>query len=275
MIKIKISDHLLIPFGRPKWDISKIKIVGVSTSATYFQSETPCVYIDKALQWPIVMTDFREAFPQEFSRRNKEYEDPVAAFHFIRSYLKKNCEIQTDAEQRFLDLYFSYILDRVVVSENLVEKLGERWRSEAPRNNPHWLFRALMPLPQAHLYLEDPFGDQFQFFPEKMVKVDFAFWTGTEIVAVEIDGPSHIGNPNHVTKDRALVRAGVHVVHILNNELMEYGEQAINRLLPSLLPDSITRFWRHINEDFHSVLYAHNPLSWVSSRLVAMPDRKE
>jgi hypothetical protein len=267
MIKIKISDHLLIPFGRPKWDISKIKIVGVSTSATYFQSETPCVYIDKASEWPIVMTDFPEAFPQEFSR-GKEYDDPIAAFEFIRNYLKKNCEIQTDAEQRFLDLYFSYILDQVILSK---KNLPESWRSQVPYNNPHWLFRALMPLPQAHLYLEDPFGDRFQFLPEKMVKVDFAFWTGTEIVAVEIDGPSHIGSPNHVTKDRALVRAGVHVVHILNNELMEYGEKAINRLLP----DSITLFWRHTSENFNPLGWAHNPLSFVQSSLAATPDRKD
>jgi len=129
-----------------------------------------------------------------------------------------------------------------------------------------------MPLPQAHLYLEDPFREYWQFIPEKMVKVDFAFWTGRDIVAVEIDGASHIGNPNHVTKDRALLRAGVQVVHILNNELMEYGEKAID----CLLPDSITRFWRLTGEDGRQkILWSHNPLSWNMARLSATPDRKE
>lgn len=58
MIQIEVKQHLLVPFGRPKWDISKIKIAAVSTTATHFISETPCLYIDKTSKQPARLRDF-------------------------------------------------------------------------------------------------------------------------------------------------------------------------------------------------------------------------
>ena len=78
-----------------------------------------------------------------------------------------------------------------------------------------------------------------------MFKVDFAFWTGKNFVAVEIDGSSHVGNERHVTKDRMLQRAGVQVIHILNSEVLQHGNEVIERLLPR----EITNFWRYMNRD--------------------------
>jgi hypothetical protein len=59
MIQMKIGDHLLVPFGCPKWDIGKIKIAGVSTTATYFQSETPCAYLDKSVNKALRFSDWQ------------------------------------------------------------------------------------------------------------------------------------------------------------------------------------------------------------------------
>jgi len=74
--------------------------------------------------------------------------------------------------------------------------------------------------------------------------VDFAFWDGKRITAVEVDDSSQIGNSHDVTKDRMLSdrmlnRAGVDVLHILSIELEEFGVDAIDRLLPA----SIRSFW--------------------------------
>jgi hypothetical protein len=38
-----------------------------------------------------------------------------------------------------------------------------------------------------------------------MVKVDFAFWTGTDLIAVEIDEASHIGNPDQIRPARVCI----------------------------------------------------------------------
>lgn len=66
MIRIRIKDHLLIPFGCPKWRIGDINISGVSTDATYFTSSTPCVHIDKTEKEPLRLLSFADVFPQSF-----------------------------------------------------------------------------------------------------------------------------------------------------------------------------------------------------------------
>lgn len=94
----------------------------------------------------------------------------------------------------------------------------------------------------------DPFVSKFSsFVPERMVKVDFAFWTGTDIVAVEIDGSSHIGSQNHVTKDRLLQRAGVNVIHILNDELLKHHDKVITKLMPP----EISKYWVGNEDSLH------------------------
>jgi len=108
-----------------------------------------------------------------------------------------------------------------------------------------------MPLPQAHLYQNDPMEDDFHFAPNKMMKVDFAFWTGKGLVAIEIDGSSHSGSEAHIRKDRLLQRSGVHVIHILNNEISKYGMKVIDRLLPR----EMTLFWESSEKKYRS-----NPL---------------
>lgn len=230
-VQIKVQDHLIIPFGRPKWHINDIKISAVSTDATYFESATPCVYIDKSKKEPLRLARFKEYFPDNFPC----VDDTVAALYYMRDYLIEKCELQTEHEKRFLWLYFEHIKDRVEYDDALKDYYAEM-------NPPvqgiadwiDWMFWALMPLPQAHLYAHNPLTRQYLagFSPDRMFKVDFAFWTGESIVAVEIDGSSHIGNVSHVEKDRMLARAGVHVIHVLNSEIDEYKDFVIEALLP-------------------------------------------
>ena len=65
ILEVKIADHLLIPFGRPKWSIDRIKIVGVSTDATYIHSDTPLVHINKAEKSALRLRHFGDVFPEE------------------------------------------------------------------------------------------------------------------------------------------------------------------------------------------------------------------
>ncbi|MDA2937556.1 endonuclease domain-containing protein [Acidobacteria bacterium AH-259-A15] len=248
MIKINIDDHLIIPFGCPKWDIKKIKIVGVSTKATYLESDTPCVHIDRTQNRAIRLKQVSKLFPEKLPTLDDSFE----ALSFIRDFLKTSAKVQTDAEALFLDLYFSYCKDAVTPKD------WQLWFSKSkiadlpiPVNNSDWVFDALMPLPQAHLYLHDPLSDRL-FPPKNMIKVDFAFWTGKHIVAVEIDGSSHVGSENHVRKDRLLQRAGVRTIHILNSELHKHREKVITELLPR----PIVSFWDNVNSKYPS-----NPLN--------------
>lgn len=233
MIKIRIKDHLLIPFGCPKWNIKDIKILGVSTDATYFTSSTPCVYIDKTKREPLRLLSFNEVIPQSFEDIN----DTIEALNFMKKHLQDKCESQTAAEKKFLDLYFNFCIKSLTPLEWEINHYKDNL--PAHKKEIDAVFSALMPLPQAHLYLQNPLEDGFSFMPKNMVKVDFAFWTGATIIAVEIDGASHIGSEKHIEKDRMLQRAGVSVIHILNSELLKHGDKVISRLMPK----SITKFW--------------------------------
>lgn len=245
-INIRVDDHLLIPFGCPKWYIEKIKVAGVSTKATYFESETPCIYINKTKKEPLTLRQATRVFPKEFPH----IEEDKKAYNFLKEHIKEYTDDRTTFENRFLDLYFKYCQEALTTKRHS----WFRWYTKMKSNNkigicydpqgnePFLLFDALLPLPQVHLYVEDPLKEELSFIPPKMFMIDFAFWTGEKIVAVEIDGSSHVGSEEHIQKDRMLQRAGISVRHILNSELMKYGTKTIELLLPK----EITEYWWNI-----------------------------
>lgn len=226
MRTFQIKDHLIIPFGCPKWLIEDIRVVGVSTTATHFESAAPIAYIDRTAKKPLRIHDIEEVLPagRDWPRGRDAY------FEAVRDTLKAMDNIGSNAERRFIDLYFEMVLAHV---DSWGQGEGERKKAPAPGDNANWVFGALLPLPQAHLYLEDPLSDSFSWQPENMVRVDFAFWDGSSFLAVEIDGGSHIGDKGHITRDRMLQRSGVQVVHILNEELEEHGVEAVYKLMPA------------------------------------------
>ena len=127
-----------------------------------------------------------------------------------------------------MESYFEYVLEaRSSLKYRPVDE------DCTPATDEAHLWGALLPLPQAHLYCEDPLVEGATFVPERMFKVDFLFWSGKQLIAVEIDGSSHIGSETHIIKDRLLQRSGVHVVHITNREVFEFGTKIIRKLLPA------------------------------------------
>jgi very-short-patch-repair endonuclease len=251
LVQIKIPDQLLIPFGGPKWSIERISVVGVSTAGTYLQSDTPLAYVDQSKTRALRLRDFKTVMPGTW----EDEMDSVIALDTIQSHFREKCELATASEKAFLDLYFQYCRD-CVTAPNYIERLYPQSKDRPiPYNDVDWVFDAMMPLPQAHLYQNDPLQDDFHFAPNRMMKVDFAFWTGKRLVAIEIDGRSHAGSEGHIQKDRLLQRSGVHVIHILNSEITKHGMKVIQRLLPP----EITKFWSSAEEKYRT-----NPLCEIS-----------
>ena len=248
LVQIKIPNQLLIPFGGPKWSIERINVIGVSTTGTYIQSDTPLAHIDRSQEVALRLRNFTEVVPGDWPA----IRDSQESLSLIEKHLCENCEVATNYERKFLALYFDFVRKWVEPPSFIGRSGKERKDWGAPYDNDDWAFEALMPLPQAHLYQANPLDDHFSFAPSRMMKVDFAFWTGKQLIAVEIDGGSHIGNDSHIEKDRLLQRAGVHVVHILNSEVAKYGVKVIERLLPV----EVTSFWKGVETKWRS-----NPLN--------------
>ena len=244
LVQIKIPNQLLVPFGGPKWSIERISVVGVSTTGTYIQSDTPLAHIDRAQEVALRLRSFTDVMPGDWPAIFEASE----ALAFVHTHLREKCELSTDSERKFLDLYFDYIRKRVAPTTYVTKSGKPRKEWGAPYDSDDWVFEALMPLPQAHLYQSNPLDDNFTFAPNRMMKVDFAFWTGKRLIAVEIDGGSHIGSESHIEKDRLLQRSGVHVVHILNNEIAKHGIKVIERLLPT----EVTSLWQSAEKKWRS-----------------------
>lgn len=247
-MEFSITDHLIIPFGVEKWKIEDIRIVGVSTSETYFKTDIPVVHIEKRLAKPYRIGSYCNRDDVNLQGNTlEEYIDSLCR------HIKNYCDSRSGFESKFVDVYFSYLKGYFLGPGSIpMRPSGSDFPGELR------IFSAPMIIPQAHLYVTDTLRDSGTFVPERMVKVDFAFWTGTNFVAVEVDGSSHVGNEKHVWKDRWLQRAGVQVIHVLNDEINQFG----TKIISSLLPNSIGYYWTDMKPD---ELKSNVPFMWSSS----------
>ena len=240
-VNFQINNHIIMPFGCEKWNINQIQVIGVSANTTYFESKAKCAYIDKSKSKPLRLSMFPEFFPKEMTE-SLVIDDTRESLKFMQTTLKNNCMVGTVHEKKFLGLYFDYInkvKDEYITIRN--EAFFQTWEFQHSDELQYanlqdisdlMQFLHLMPFPQAHIYVDDPFKTTQHLSPNRMLRVDFAFWTGKKIIVIEIDGSSHIGSRAHVERDRLLLRAGVHVIHVLNEEIDEYGTDFIQKLFP-------------------------------------------
>jgi hypothetical protein len=232
-MRIEIRDHLILPFGKArKSDLQKIRLSSVAANGIYLSSDIPCLYINVAAKKPLTMQDYDIFIMGEHGPEPYE-EDVITGLDFIHTLIQQSmpAETTTKYEVKFLALYFDYL--KGFVSEE-----------HHPLSNtpPMSLFNALLPIPQMQLYVHDPLEDDWSgtYEPSNNFRVDFGFWTGTKLIAVEIDGNEPEGYARDIRRDRLLRRAKVDVVHILNSEIDRHGENVIHHVLP----ESIRYEWR-------------------------------
>jgi hypothetical protein len=145
----------------------------------------------------------------------------VARLALLREHLATQCGPWDRTARMFLDAYFAHIAAAIAGHADEIAVLAAKSGGIfAPAD---WSFSALRPLPQAHL---------------GAVRVDFAFWTGARIVAIELLGSA---SPRRQRKDELarLEAEGAVLVPVPASDLSREGE----RLLARLLPPEFRRFW--------------------------------
>jgi len=149
---------------------------------------------------------------------------PDERLEILHEHLRALCGLWDKPAQNFLAAYFRWIAASVASSAALADQ-ARRSGLFAPAD---WRFSALRPLPQAHL-------------GEPPVRVDFAFWTGSRLVAVVLQGA---GTPRRQRQEE-LVRlrtAGFEVIEIPAATLTQESD-ALTRLLPAALQN----FWADVS----------------------------
>jgi hypothetical protein len=146
----------------------------------------------------------------------------------------------TKWEETFLDLYFTILKALGMRSDKgpdyssvmeACEGLGI-WEWHHWYKSEKDLWRALLPIPELQLYVQDPLAETMSFQPDNNFRVDYGFWDGEKLIAVEIDGAEPEGYARDIRRDRLLKRAGVEVIHIMNTEIARHKAHALVQLLP-------------------------------------------
>jgi hypothetical protein len=108
------------------------------------------------------------------------------------------------------------------------QEIGLRASRMPYYKSPTDVWRALLPIPEMQLYVQDPLAKVESYEPQNNFRVDFGFWDGERLTAVEIDGAEPAGYAKDIRRDRMLRRAGVDVIRILNHKA-----RALDQLLPA------------------------------------------
>lgn len=101
---------------------------------TYLQSDSPFAYIDKSKQQALRLRDFTKVMPGNWP----EIEVAAEAVSFIRDHLKEKCEVATNHERRFLELYFEFCRKQIAPPSYMQRLQKERRDWSPPYNDDDW-----------------------------------------------------------------------------------------------------------------------------------------
>jgi hypothetical protein len=242
-INLHVPDFLILPFGRAvKNDLQKITLSAVSADGLYFSTDVPIIFIRKADKQPICLGAFTSHFgdvPFDCYRKDDNEQDQVVLDYMCKT-LKAHNPNMTKWEEMFLDLYFTIL--KTLAMRNYegadFNSFMKACKSLGIWEWAHWytsdkdVWCALLPIPELQLYVQDPLAETLSFQPDNNFRVDYGFWDGEKLIAVEIDGAEPEGYARDIRRDRLLKRAGVEVIHIMNMEIAKHRAHALVQLLP-------------------------------------------
>lgn len=202
--------RLIIPYGTANWAP---------------ESAGPSVAIDTDARDPLRLNDG----PYEFAEL-----PPLAGtgsvaerLAILRDHLTGLCDMWAKRPRQFVALYFKFVESVIAADRGALEAHVRRFGGLFAADD--YVFSALRPLPRAHLPVA----------ADQRVRVDFAFWTGDRLVAVDIPGDDARGTA-WTARGQSLDAVGV--------QRLEIPAAAITRedpaALGALLPPEFAAFWR-------------------------------
>ena len=182
------ADRLIIPYGCARWREGWIS----EDPGGGFRCPVPHVVVDRAAGAPLRLQDGRYAIAQPLRGM------PEDELRQIEDDALARADPWSKPQAAFLRRYFAHVRFRVLAEEKALRaRLGSL---DALFDFRAFMFAAPRPLPRAFVRAD---GD--------MIRCDCAFWTGTGVLTVEIEGRA-APDPGR-QRDLARLRgAGVEVV---------------------------------------------------------------
>jgi hypothetical protein len=190
-----------------------------------WREDAPKVEVDPAARDPLRLNngpyDFGETPPNAGTGTVAE------RLAILREHITGQCDMWAKRPRQFVALYFRFIegviaADRADIEAHIAPFAGLF-------SGDDFVFSALRPLPRAHLPVADG----------QRVRVDFAFWTGERLVAVDIPGDAARGAP-WAERAKLLDAAGVRRIELAAADIAKDDPE----LLKTALPPEFAAFWR-------------------------------
>lgn len=225
-----LDRYILVPFGKNLDEEISFKIKSTAMTGIELLSNIPCVKIDLEKEHAIRFSDIQGIFSISFPL----IEDGRKAFEFVNTFLLEKYKDLKPCQLDLLRLYFNCC---VSLGEDLKGQQAIRQGTEPGNPDNDRPFQALMPLPNAHLYIDRDVetGDG----SSRIILADFLFWTGKRFIAIELlndKDPKY-----HIERVRKFLRNGIEPVMIFEEEIKKERENALCRHLPA----DILNFWLH------------------------------
>jgi hypothetical protein len=198
---------LLLPYGMASVPAHVLAALDSGQGAEISRPGAPLVEIDLRNPAPLRLSDMRHPFTAPPVAQDLAHADTQLVV--LEQHLTGLCGVWAKPQARFVAHYFAALRDHVGENEAaFVARTGQLAGLVEPL---HWCFAAPMPLPRAHLGL-DGAGRLAGRNRTTSVCVDFAFWTGGALSAIEIASGSQTGARRRALE--GLSAAGVHVDRI-------------------------------------------------------------
>lgn len=224
---------ILIPYGFAEWDSRKITLSNSGGQKPEIICNSSHVLLDRKLSTALRLNN------HQYNLRGQVSIDSItetdAQIDYLREHLNLFCGVWEKSQKRFLDCYFDFIIQHVEGNkEDLEKKLTKFGKLYHYR---HWLFSALLPLPQAHINISTTW-DETSYTDDSMQLVDFCFWTGEKIIAIVLTDD---GNTSYNQQQRyqTLRDAEVVVLELAKKSL----RKADTNILEKFLPTPFQYFW--------------------------------
>ena len=231
---MKTPQPILIPYGFAEWDSSKISVSTTNDDHEILECNSSHVLINQKLGVPLRLNNHHYNLRGQISMES--INNTNAQFDYLCEHLKLFCGVWEKSQKGFLDCYFDFVSKQVIENRTKLERklvdFGQLY------NYRHWLFSALLPLPQAHINTSISLN-MSSYNSESMKLVDFCFWNGEQIFAIVLADDGHTSQ-KVIQRNQSLRDAGVVVIELSKKFLRDANS---NILGGKLLPSTFRHFW--------------------------------
>jgi len=215
---------MILPFGTTSWTAERLRLEPRPGGGWEHDCPVHYAVVDESAAQRLYSPTYNIPAPTHLAPA-----DQAAMYRFLKDRAGGLSDIWNKRQRRFIDLYFEFAALHLAVHGAEVDEMAAEFGGLFERG--HWLFSAITPLPQAHIYVGGGEG------ASRFVIAPICLWTASGGLAIYFPGAETSGGK--IESDQAKLRdAELNVLEITEADLASVDS------LAAALPDMIKFFWR-------------------------------